>query len=868
MSRGNKKETPVSIALPLPRRVSLALLALLHVLCSLFFFTNLTRNPYYTQIALLYVLIALIGLCWAVEVWQSGMVALPRFPFEWPLAVFLAAALVSTVWSWITHAGLRPGIAYEGLRVWTFTLVNCVMALYLPGLFTKPVGTEPVKLSIWSDLVLATLWGLMWFGFHSNKNPDPTALIWDSYGGILWVMGVIYAVMRTRRGEAVAFFHVIFAISFLAGLYGVMQYSGRDIIWSSLVVPYGGRPVSSFGNPNFLSSYLMMVCPVALAFGLKSEKSGRWGYFLVAIVCALGVLVTLTRSTYVGLLVTLVVMGLLLFRLDPKAILKATAIAVLLFIILILLFPKTPISAVQSPLLRFTEIFDAMKSGQTYGPIHQRILIWSSGWDMLKQNFLLGIGWGVFELFYPFFQGKYMYVPMLATFRTHANNAHNILMEMWAQVGMLGTGTAIWLFVTMAVGGMKIVKSESDGLGRFVSAALLSGLAGMVADNFFGNVSIFFATPAFLFWWNAGALTNESRGRAPQAKPLPAYGRPLLALFGLFCIFVLIYFAKRWKQEVYYFEGFRLSKTGDIAKSVKALEKAYEWFPGEVNSNYEMGNSYARYGRLLAEKGLNEEARKYEEKALFAFNAALEANPGYDEIYFNLGVTQAQMGLREDGIRNLEMSVYINPLLREAYGALANIYLQKGESANAAAVYERGVEMFPKDKDFWNNLGYCFSQIGNHRKSFESYKRAVQVDPQFAQGWQNLGLAARSLGETKDPILRVPQWINEMESAIARRDYAAALIPAKRVVETLPDSADAHLSVGNILFYRARYDDAEKEFLRAIELRPSFVIAHTNLGRLYQMKGNTEAARRKFKDALAFDPNDKEAQSALGSLPK
>ena len=870
MTRVSKKETPsLTPDYPFSRRIALALIGLLQVLGPLLFFTNLTRNPYYTQIALLYVLMGLIGFFWVAESWRAGAVSLPRFSFEWPLIAFLAVAFVSSAWSWQAHAMLRPGIVYEAVRIWFFTLVNCVMVMFLPLLFTKPLGEGPVKISIWTDLLLALAWGLLWFGFHANKDPDPMARMWDSYGGIVWAMGCLYAVLRTRRGEAAEFFHVIFAVAFLSGLYGLLQYSGRDIIWSSLIMPYGGRPVSSFGNPNFLSSYLMMVCPVALAFGLKSVTSDRWGYFLVAAVCAVSVLCTLTRSSYVGLLVALVLTGALIFPMNRRAVLKIAGMGILIFVGLIFLFPKTPISALQSPLLRFTEVFDAMKSGQPYGPWHQRILIWSSAWDMLQQNIWLGKGWGCFELFYPFFQGKYMHTPVLELFRTHANNAHNILMEIWAQVGMVGTGVAVWLFGTMLWGGWKIVRGESGGVGRFAAASLLGSMAGMVADNFFGNVSIFFAMPAFLFWWNVGALNNESRAREVVFKPLsPVVGRPLLILFGAFCLIVMIYFTRRWNQEVYYFEGFRQAKIGDVVKSVKALEEAYSWFPGEVNSNYEMGNSYARYARMMAERGLTEEAKKYEQKAIDGFMAALHANPGYDEIYFNLGVTQAQSGRREEAVRNLEICLYINPLLREAYGALSNIYIQQNDMASAARVFQRGVEVFPRDKDFWNNLGYCYSQLKDHRKSFEAYRQAVRVDPSFSQGWQNLGLAAKTLGETRDPILQVPGWIQQMERELAAHNYAAALPLARRVAETLPESADAHLSLGNIYFYLSKADEGEKEFKRAIELRPGFTIAHTNLGRLYQVGGKIDQARAKFNDALATDPNDKEAKSALNSLPK
>lgn len=747
MTRVSKKETqPVAFPVSYLQRIIWAVLGLLHVLAPLLFFTNLTRNPYFSQIALLYILIAGLGLLWVLLLWQKNEFHLPRFPFDVPLALFLVVALFSSVWSWRLHALLRQGIVFESTRVWIFTLVNCVMALYLPSLFTKPLGENPVKISIWADLLLALGWGALWLGFHSNRDPVSSSLIWDNYGGIVWGMGCLYAVLRTRRGEAIEFFHIIFSVSFLAGIYGVMQYAGKDIIWSSLVVPYGGRPVSTFGNPNFLSSYLMMVSPLGLAFGLRAQGKDRWGYFLVALVCALGVLCTLTRSTYIGLFVALAVTGLLLLPINRSLVLKILGVSLLALVLLVVVFPKTPISNIQSPLLRFTEIFDAMKSGTPYGPWHQRILIWSSAWDMLQQSWWLGKGWGCFELFYPFFQGKYLFTPVLFQFRTHANNAHNILMELWAQLGMLGTGVVLWMFVAMIVGGWKIVKSESAGTGRFVAAALLGGILGMVADNFFGNVSIFFATPAFLFWWNVGALSNERQPSEGSSKPInPVWGKPLLIFFGVFCFSVGVYYFKRWKQEVYYFEGFRQAKNGDVVKSVKALDEAYSWFPGEVNSNYEMGNSYARYARMMLERGLPEEAKKYEKKAIEGFTAALHANPGYDEIYFNLGVTQGQAGLQQEAIRNLTMSIFINPLLHEAYGALSKIYIDMGDMTSAAKVFAHSVEAFPTDKDYWNNLGYCYSQLKDHKKSFDAYKQAVQIDPTFRQGWQNLWLSAQTL---------------------------------------------------------------------------------------------------------------------------
>ena len=71
MARPAKREA-VETAEPDAPRAARALLGLIHVVCPLLFFTNLTRNPYFTQIALLNIGIAVCGILWAVDAFRKG----------------------------------------------------------------------------------------------------------------------------------------------------------------------------------------------------------------------------------------------------------------------------------------------------------------------------------------------------------------------------------------------------------------------------------------------------------------------------------------------------------------------------------------------------------------------------------------------------------------------------------------------------------------------------------------------------------------------------------------------------------------------------------------------------------------------------
>jgi tetratricopeptide (TPR) repeat protein len=180
-------------------------------------------------------------------------------------------------------------------------------------------------------------------------------------------------------------------------------------------------------------------------------------------------------------------------------------------------------------------------------------------------------------------------------------------------------------------------------------------------------------------------------------------------------------------------------------------------------------------------------------------------------------------------------------------------------------VYRRGTQAFPKDKDFWNNLGYALTQQKRHDEAFDAYKKAVSIDAGFERGWANLAASARATGR-KDPILQVPGLIAQMQKNLASKSFEPALANARQILEIMPDSADAHLSVGNLLFYLNRFDEAEKEIQRSIEIDPDFAPAHANLGRMYAIRQDNHRAREQLQRAIELDPTDADTRRALEQL--
>src|SRR5262249_19674868 len=132
--------------------------------------------------------------------------------------------------------------------------------------------------------------------------------------------------------------------------------------------------------------------------------------------------------------------------------------------------------------------------------------------------------------------------------RTHANNAHNELLEVWAQTGLLGTGCFVWVWATFAAAARRAFKAG----GGELAAACAAGVAAMLADNLL-NVSLHFTVPGFLFWWLAGSAMALGV-RAPEGPALGGRRARALAagacavLAGLSWTWVCF-----WAREAHYF---------------------------------------------------------------------------------------------------------------------------------------------------------------------------------------------------------------------------------------------------------------------------------------------------------------------------
>jgi tetratricopeptide (TPR) repeat protein len=844
------------------------LLVVCHFVGPLIFFTNVTRNPYTTQIALVHALLAASLAAWALsEARRKDAWRWPRLPVALPLALFALAWTLSWVRAWlVAPVFFRPSIESQGATAFLFQGAVCLAAFLLSASASaEDDGTADVPLGAWAGFALG--WGLLW-AFYPQAQSRPygppesfAPLVWDPYGALVWALGLAGVLRLTRRGRVADFLHLALCVGFLASAYGVLQYFNMDFIWPHVLNPYGGRAVSTFGNPNFVSSYDVALMPIALAlFLVERSLARRAAYAVVFLTLEGAMLATLTRSSWGGAAAACA--ALMLFpslrarlRGDARAagVLFGAAAALVAF------WPSSAIASSYTPTVvdRLTEISTILKRDGSYSPWHQRVLIWASAWLMGSESPLLGKGGGLFELFYPFYQGTMLHAyPFFHNMRTHANNAHNEILEAFAQTGLLGLGAflAFWAAFFESVRRWARGRAGADPLW----AGAAAGCAGVLIDNLM-NVSLHFTVPALLFWWLAGTVmgrgSREGGGlaawTAPRGARLAAAGALALAAAGVAWTEVRV-----WNREAWFFAGFKHDRATDLPGSVRDLEASRAWGPREVNALYELGNAYARSSRPV--------------DAAAAYREALKANAGYDEIFANLATLDATVLADPAEARGFfEVAWAINPLAGNLANALTTIYLRDPDKDGDAAldVLRQAARDFPDNADDWNNLGFVLARRRDWDEAERAFTRALEIAPDLATAERNLtGLAAQSR-RPPAPILGVLRDLHALDAAIARRDSSdATLALAASIARREPAILKGRFLYGSLLLARARPAEAVPELEFVAARMPGKAAVRLNLGASYRALGRLAEAQAEFQAALSAEPNNAQVRDQLRAL--
>ena len=194
-------------------------------------------------------------------------------------------------------------------------------------------------------------------------------------------------------------------------------------------------------------------------------------------------------------------------------------------------------------------------------------------------------------------------------------------------------------------------------------------------------------------------------------------------------------------------------------------------------------------------------------------------NPQSWMAYNNIAISLLQKGQTDEAIAHYNKALELDPNYGEGHYNLANALLRLDRTEEAIAHYEKALEIYPKNISARHNLASVLVQSGRAEEGMAHYRKSLELNPKNAAAHNNLGATLLRLGRVEE----------------AATHYRAALALD-------PNNAQANYNLANTLVPQGRLDEAIRHYQRALRSNPRDAAAHDRLSKVLRQLGRFEEA--------------------------
>jgi len=199
-----------------------------------------------------------------------------------------------------------------------------------------------------------------------------------------------------------------------------------------------------------------------------------------------------------------------------------------------------------------------------------------------------------------------------------------------------------------------------------------------------------------------------------------------------------------------------------------------------------------------------------------------------------------------EDIVGYETMIRRDPRRRQLHDDVAQLYLEEGRAAEAAAHLDQSVRIDPQSAAAHFNVATALTMAGRIDEAIDQYREALRLKPDYGLAHNNLGNALVSRGSSGD-----------------------ALRHFREAVRLDPSNAEARYNVGSLLRAGGELAEARDQFRAALALKPDWIPVVASLAWL--LATAPDAALRDPADALRFaeraaDLTERRDASALDIL--
>jgi O-antigen ligase len=344
-------------------------------------------------------------------------------------------------------------LAFPYLNIIYSSLLIGFLCIWLVAKGFPFTAIKPVKY----PLILFSLTLLISFIFSKDK----VASFNEFYKYISALLLFIFAASLETKERAILIYTIIWAgiiisisaiYQYFFGFQHTLNYAIKTNAAGLFTLDYleNKRVFFPFVTPNILAGYLIMLIP--LTFISKNR------FWLIVPLC---IALLLTKS--LGAIFSLFLAMLLYIYLKNDSGKRKLLFAGGLMAVLILVFILRQTAAKEYVLPQFSFI--------------RRMAYWQDAIIMIKTFFFTGIGLGNFNT--PF-----------------SRYAHNSYLQIWAEMGILGIVSFLWLVIVKFKSGMREIKNSAN---KTQISALITASCAFLFHNFMDFT--FFLPEVSLIWW-------------------------------------------------------------------------------------------------------------------------------------------------------------------------------------------------------------------------------------------------------------------------------------------------------------------------------------------------------------------------------
>lgn len=311
---------------------------------------------------------------------------------------------------------------------------------------------------------------------------------------VLFYIAVVNSVETKKQLNTLVFFMVAGGV--LVAFYGFYQFmfpSKFGGVWvdTDMFSDIAFRVYSTFGNPNVLGEYFLLIIPIGVAYFFNSKSIFmKLIYFLSVCAMMLCLVLTYSRGCYLGIMAAAAVFLVLL---DKRFIILGIAVlAVMPFVL-----PDTIMN-------RFMSIGNMADSSTSY-----RVNIWFGTIAMLKDYWLSGIGPGeaAFNRVYPGYGYNGISAP----------HSHNLFLQIVCDTGISGIVIFVLMIIRYFRQSLSAVLNAKTRENKILAIAAVSSMVGFMVQSLFDYT--FYNYRVMLMFWivlglgtlfgNAGSLKED-----------------------------------------------------------------------------------------------------------------------------------------------------------------------------------------------------------------------------------------------------------------------------------------------------------------------------------------------------------------------